>query len=127
MGLSIGLAPAHVKRTDSRGGRQRGPRKNKEGKGVCRPLQARISIMADLVKVKTALISVSDKSNLLELAAALKDCGVQVQPVDARVLPAVACPPPRLRAARGQDHSLTVAVASFRVGTVHRRHCEGSS
>ena len=45
--------------------------------------------MADLVKVKTALISVSDKSNLLELAAALKDCGVQVQPVDARVLPAV--------------------------------------
>jgi AICAR transformylase/IMP cyclohydrolase PurH len=34
--------------------------------------------MTDLVKVKTALISVSDKTDLLVLAAALKDCGVQV-------------------------------------------------
>jgi len=33
---------------------------------------------SDLVKVKTALISVSDKTDLLVLAAALKDCGVQV-------------------------------------------------
>ena len=35
--------------------------------------------MTDLVKVKTALISVSDKTFLLELAAALKECGVQVR------------------------------------------------
>jgi hypothetical protein len=35
-------------------------------------------IVTDLVKVKTALISVSDKTDLLVLAAALKECGVQV-------------------------------------------------
>jgi hypothetical protein len=34
--------------------------------------------VTDLVKVKTALISVSDKTDLLVLAAALKECGVQV-------------------------------------------------
>jgi len=34
--------------------------------------------MTDLVPVKRALISVSDKTDLLVLAAALKDCGVQV-------------------------------------------------
>lgn len=33
---------------------------------------------SDCVKVKTALISVSDKTDLLVLAAALKECGVQV-------------------------------------------------
>ena len=43
--------------------------------------------MTDLVKVKTALISVSDKTDLLVLAAALKECGVQVSlPARARSL-----------------------------------------
>ena len=36
-------------------------------------------VAADLVKIKRALISVSDKTDLLVLAAALKDCGVQVR------------------------------------------------
>jgi hypothetical protein len=44
---------------------------------VNRPLNH--ETMTDLVKVKTALISVSDKTFLLELAAALKECGVQVR------------------------------------------------
>ena len=34
--------------------------------------------MTDMVPMKRALISVSDKGQLLELAAALKECGVQV-------------------------------------------------
>ncbi len=38
-----------------------------------------ILVAADLVKIKRALISVSDKTDLLVLAAALKDCGVQVR------------------------------------------------
>ncbi len=39
-------------------------------------------VAADLVKIKRALISVSDKTDLLVLAAALKDCGVQVRQLD---------------------------------------------
>ena len=35
--------------------------------------------MADLVKIKRALISVSDKTDLLVLAAALKENGVEVR------------------------------------------------
>ena len=46
---------------------------------IRRLLCRRFATLADLVKIKRALISVSDKTDLLVLAQALKENGVEVK------------------------------------------------